>query len=154
MKKIGSILLSVLMLAAFVSCDDTSTEMDKHYNGTFDIKYGLGKVLEYDPVNVNGIDVCQYFDFFETLRFTLHVTDGKITSLSYTNADIPFSPFDFDAPSGDVDCYLDTNVLPNALKLTSTGQAIAYFRNGEFYIPFQLDCKELSYEYRFKEITE
>ena len=29
---------------------------------------------------------------------------------------------------------------------------IAYFQNGEFSIPFQLDSKQLSYKYTFKEI--
>lgn len=147
-------LLTVAAILALSSCNDVSTEMDSNYNGTYDIKYELRKVIEYDPVNVNGIDVYQHFDFFQTLRFTIHVVDEKMSSLSYDNADIPFSPFKFSAPTGTVDCYLDTQARPYELRLKDGGAVIAYFRKGEFYIPFQLDCEELSYEYTFKEVAE
>jgi len=145
------ILLLAAALIAFGGCRPVSNQMDPDLPSDGEIVYTLRQVLEYDPVNVNGIDVCPYFGFFNTLSFTIYVRDGKMVSLQYTDGDIPFSPFKFDIPDGIVDCRLDTDVLPYALKLKETGETVAYFKNGEFYIPFQLDCKDLSYEYRFRE---
>ncbi|MCM1502672.1 MAG: hypothetical protein NC115_08430 [Bacteroidales bacterium] len=146
------LLLAAAVCLAFSACRPVSNQMDPGMPSDGDIVYTLRQVLEYDPVNVNGIDVCPYFDFFSTLRFTIQVRDGKMSYLQYTDGDIPFSPFSFGTGDGFVECRLDMDVLPYALKLVETGETVAYFRNGEFYIPFQLDCKDLSYEYRFREI--
>ena len=154
MKPYVWILVVMLVCGSLTSCEDVPTEMDPNFSGTFDITYTARKVMQYDPVNINGINVAPYFDFFDTMRFTIHVVDNVMTTLSFTNADIPFSPFSFDVPQGEVECLFDTSVLPNRLVIKNTGDVIAYFRNGEFYIPFQLDCEELSYEYTFREISE
>lgn len=154
MKRFLYILLAVSGLIALSACGTESTEMSKDYPSDYDINYALRKVLEKDPVNVNGIDVYPYFDFFKSLRFTIHVREGKMSSIEFSNGDIPFSPFGFDIPSGDAECWFDTENVPNALRLKSTGEAVAYFKGGEFYIPFQLDCKDINYEFTFKEISE
>ena len=52
---------------------------------------------------------------------------------------VPFSPYNFEIPEGRIDCYLDTEALPNELRITGTENVIAYYQNGEFSIPFQLD---------------
>ena len=67
---------------------------------------------------------------------------------------LPFSPYAFEIPSGEVECYLDTEALPNELRIKGTDNVVAYFQNGEFSVPFQLDCEELNYKYTFKEIVE
>lgn len=153
MMKIKSLLFSaVSMLFVAASCTGVSTEMDKNYNQDYEINYELRSVLEKDPVNINGIDVYPYFDFFKSLKFTIKVKGGKMTSVIYDNGDIPFSPFTFAAPSGEVACEFDDTVSPNVLKLKESGDVIATYRNGELYIPFVLDCEELTYEFRFKEV--
>jgi hypothetical protein len=53
-----------------------------------------------------------------------------------------------------VDAYLNTNVLPNELRLTDSEKVIAYYVNGEFSIPFKLDCPSLDYKYTFKSIQQ
>ena len=39
-------------------------------------------------------------------------------------------------------------------RIKGTDNVVAYFQNGEFSVPFQLDCEELNYKYTFKEIVE
>ena len=98
--------------------------------------------------------MAEKFDFFGTLRFTIHVKDNRMASLEFSNGDVPFSPYAFEIPSGEVECYLDTETLPNELRIKGTDNVVAYFQNGEFSVPFQLDCEELNYKYTFKEIVE
>lgn len=154
MKKYLFALLSICGLLLVPSCEQVSTEMDPDYPSDYDIDYSLREVLEKDPVNINGIDIYPYFDFFSTLRFTIHVKDGKMSTLEFNNGDIPFSPFSFEIPAGEVECYYDSQVSPNALKLKSNDAVVAYFKSGELYIPFKLDCKEIDYEYRFRKVAE
>ena len=134
------------------SCVGEGTEMDLDYNGTYDVTYCLKSVLEYDSVNVGGINVYPYFDFFKSFRFTIHFVDEKISSVNLNNGDIPVSPYSFSLSEGDVDCYLETSVVPYELRVKSSGDVLAYYLRGEFYIPFQLDCDEISYEYRFSPV--
>ena len=152
MKKYAFIFSLAAVLFAFSACDDVSDEMTSDYPSDYTIDYGVRQVLQYDPMNINGIDVSGKFAFFGTLRFTIYVKDSKMTSLKFSLGDVPFSPFAFDVPAGEVDCELDTEALPNELRIKGTGNVIAYFQNGEFSIPFQLDCKSLNYKYTFKEI--
>ena len=155
MLKFKSLLFTaVSILFAAAPCTGVSTEMDKDYNQDYDINYELRAVLEKDPVNINGIDVYPFFDFFKSLRFTINVRDGKMTSLIFDNGDIPFSPFSFTVPSGTVACEFDDSVSPNVLRLKDSKDVIATFRNGELYIPFVLDCEEITYEFRFKEVIQ
>ena len=150
--KYSLLLFAACSLLLQSSCKPASAEADPDYPSDYDINYELREVLEIDPVNVKGIDVYPYFDFFKTFRFTIHVRDGKMSTVSIENGNMPFSPFSFDTASGEMECYFDSQSSPNALRLKSNGEVIGYFKTGEFYIPFQLDCDQLSYEYRFKEI--
>lgn len=148
-KYIFTVVAAVLCLA---SCQPFSNEMDPDYPTDYQINYTLKQVMEYDPVNVNGIDVYKYFDFFSTLNFTINVVDSKMTSLVFDRGDIPFSPFQFDIPEGEVECWLDSESIPNALRVKGTDDVVAYYKNGQIVMDFQLDCKEISYEFRFKEV--
>ena len=154
MKKYALILTCAAACAALTGCEGVSDRMSSDYPSSYDIKYGIRQVLQYDPMNINGIDVAEKFDFFGTLRFTIHVKDNRMASLEFSNGDVPFSPYAFEIPSGEVECYLDTEALPNELRIKGTDNVVAYFQNGEFSVPFQLDCEELNYKYTFKEIVE
>ncbi len=148
------LLLAACSLFMHQSCKPASAEADPDYPSDYDINYELREVLEIDPVNINGIDVYPYFDFFKTLRFTIHVRDGKMSTLEFTNGDIPFAPHSFNIPAGEVECWFDTSSSPNALRLKSDDSVVAYLKKGELYMPFKLDCQEIDYEYRFKEIVK
>lgn len=155
MKKYLSGLAAVLCgLLLVPACQPVSNEMDPDYPSDYDINYSLKTVTEKDPVNINGIDVYPYFDFFKTFSLTIHVRDGKMATLEVDNGDVPFSPFSFDMPEGEVECYYDSQSSPNVLRLSGSDEPVAYFKSGELYIPFKLDCKDIDYEYRFKEVVE
>lgn len=155
MKKYALILIVVSVLFAIVSCEDENrTQISSDYPSDYDINYGLFHVYQYDEVNINGIDLAQKFDFFETFKLTLHYTDNKISAVTFNNGDVPFSPYSYEIPDGKVDAYLNTSVLPNELRLTESDKLIAYYVNGEFSIPFKLDCPSLDYKYTFKSINQ
>ena len=155
MKKYAFILTVVSVLFAIVSCEDENrTAISSDYPSDYDIHYGLFHVYQYDEVNINGIDLAPKFDFFETFKLTLHYTDNKISAVTFSNGDVPFSPYSYEIPAGKVDAYLNTNVLPNELRLTESEKVIAYYVNGEFSIPFKLDCLSLDYKYTFKSINQ
>jgi hypothetical protein len=148
-----AVLLSVFSL---LSCEDeVSNKMSSDYpqNGT--VTYGLRQVLQYDPMNINGIDISKKMDFFSTVRFTLYYENGKLAKLKYVNGDVPFSPFQFDAVSTvEGECELNYDVLPNELRMKGTDKVIAYYQDGEFIMPFQLDCASLRYKYTFVNIEQ
>lgn len=134
--------------------DEVSNEMTSDYPENFNIEYQLRQVMQYDPVNINGLDVSDKLDFFSTLRFSLQYTNGEISKLTYSNGTIPFSPFAFDTEMDfEADCELVTDVLPNELRIKGTDQVIAYFQNGEFIMPFQLDCSSIRYRYTFVNVN-
>ena len=145
------ILSTILIVFSLFGCDEEiSNKMSSDYPQNYDITYELRQVLQYDPMNINGIDISKKLDFFGTLRFTLHYDEGKLTNLTYSNGDVPISPFSFDAESEfAVDCELDYDVLPNELRISGTDNVVAYYQNGEFVMPFQLDCSSVSYKYTF-----
>jgi hypothetical protein len=126
-----------------------SDDFPKDYN----IEYEIRQVLQYDPMNINGINISRKLDFFSTVRFTLHYKDGKLARLTYSNGDVPFSPFGFEAESEiETDCELDYDIMPNELRIKGTDKVIAYYQNGEFIMPFKLDCGSISYKYTFVNI--
>lgn len=148
-----------LLLTAFfflTGCmKDVSNQMSGDFPENYDIEYGIRQVLQYDPVNINGIDISKKLDFFSSLKFNLHYTGGKISSVSYSNGNIPFSPFNFDNGSDfEAECELDTQVFPNELRIKGTDRVIAYFQNGEFIMPFTLDCGSINYKYTFVNIKQ
>lgn len=151
MKNYKSFILLLLIAVSFFGCEEEiSNQMSSDFPKNYDIEYKLRQVVQYDPMNINGINISGKLAFFSTVRFTLHYKDGKITSLSYTNGDVPFSPFGFKADSKiEADCELDYSVMPYELRIKGTDKVIAYFQNGEFIMPFQLDCSSISYKYTF-----
>jgi len=124
--------------------------IDKNYNGTFDYTFTLQKVLEKDPVNVNGIDIVDELEGYESLALKVYYVDEKITALEFTEGSVPYTAYGFNLPQGKVDCYFDTKCYPNAVKLKSDNSVIAYYKLGQFFFQFQLDCSEITYEYWFK----
>lgn len=155
MKKNTLIFAIVSLLFSLSGCNtDDRVKMSDDYPVDGDINYGIRQVMQYDEVNINGIDVASKFPFFETLRLTIHYTDSKISGVTFSNGEVPFSPYNFEVPSGKVDCYLDTDALPNELRITGTDHVIAYYQNGEFSVPFKLDCPSLDYKYTFKSINQ
>ena len=154
MKKNVFIFTVISVLLSLSGCDTNARlEIDPNYPADYDIQYGIRQVMQYDEVNINGIDIAEKLPFFETFRLTIHYTDSKISGVTFSNGDIPFSPYDFAVPAGKIDCYLDTDALPNELRITGTKNVIAYFQSGEFSIPFMLDCQSLSYKYTFKSVN-
>jgi hypothetical protein len=153
MKKYVLIFAIVSVLFSFLRCDNTDRLiMTSDYPADYDITYGIRQVMQYDEVNINGIDLAAKLPFFETFRLTIHYADSKVSAVTLSNGNIPFSPYDFDIPAGKTACYLDTEALPNALRIAGTDHVIAYFQNGEFSIPFKLDCSALDYKYTFKSV--
>jgi hypothetical protein len=138
------------MLFGAAGCYETSDKMTDNYPADYDVTYGLRQVVQYDPMNIDGINVGPKFDFFNTLRFTIHYTDGRITAAGFTNGGVPFSPFGFNVPDGRFEVDFDTDASPNELRIKGTDNVLAYFMNGEFSVPFRLDHSTISYKYTFK----
>lgn len=152
-RAIFGLLTAFILLTGCVK--DVSNQMSEDYPENYDIDYEIRQVLQYDPVNINGVDISDKLDFFGSLKFSLHYKEGKITSVTYSNGNIPFSPFNFDAGSDfEVECSLDTNVFPNELRVKDSDQVIAYFQNGEFTMPFALGCGSINYKYTFVNIEQ
>jgi len=151
------------ILAAFIatvsSCVSVSTDWKADLHpGDYEINYGLNKVLEIDPVNVSGIDVKPYFEFFDSYRMKLYVTDGSISAVEFNPGEIPFTAYGFDLPTGKTECYFDSTVLPNVLRIKSgatksaNDKVFATLLKGEFYVEFNLDYKDITYRYYFKTV--
>lgn len=150
MKK--QILIFVALLGLGLgSCGDTPNEMTDNYPTDYDVVYGLRQVLQYDPMNIDGINIVDKLGFFSSLRFTIHFEESKVAGVTFSNGEVPFSAFGFAVPEGRFDCVLDTDVIPNVLR-TTDGKTIAQFTNGEFSIPFRLDHSTVSYKYTFKSV--
>jgi hypothetical protein len=106
-------------------------------------------VLQIDPLNTSGIDIKSYFDWFDTYSLTVYVENGKYAYCEVSTGDIPFNPYGFQLPAGKQPCSLDNSVSPMAIRLSS-GEVLARYRQGQFVVPFQLDCSDISYEFWFK----
>jgi hypothetical protein len=145
------VMLSVMFLIAGCDAEDRSI-ISPDYPTDYEINYGLFHVYQYDEVNINGIDLYSRLDFFKSFKLTLYYTDSKISAVEFDNGEIPFSPFQYVIPEGKKDAYLNTEVLPNELRLVDSETLVAYFVNGEFSIPFKLDCPDIDYKYTFKSI--
>jgi hypothetical protein len=143
------LIFAMLLGIGLGSCSAPSNEMTDNYPTDYDLVYGLRQVLQYDPINVDGVNLVDKLDFFGSLRFTIHYEGGKVVAATFSNGEVPFSAFGFSVPSGRFECRLDTDMLPNSLVMAN-GDVIAQFKNGEFAIPFQLDHSTVSYKYTFK----
>ena len=145
----------LLIIFFFIGCEEEiSNKMSADFPQDYDIEYEIRQVMQYDPMNINGIDISEKLDFFSTVKFTLHFNGGKITNLTYSNGEVPFSPFGFEADSQiEAECELDYDVMPNELRIKGTDNVVAYYQNGEFIMPFQLDCGSISYKYTFVDVN-
>lgn len=156
MKRIIFFVLSITLAALAISAcvevygDKEHYVVDKEHNGTFHHTFVLQKVLEKDPVNVNGLDILNELEGYESLSLKVYYVDDKITALEFTEGEVPYTAYGFAIPEGKVDCYFDTNCFPNAVRLKSDDSVIAYYKLGQFFFPYQLDCSDISYEYWFK----
>lgn len=153
--------MAAVFVMAISGCVKVSTDWKADLHpGTYEINYGLSKVVEIDPVNVSGIDVMPYFDFFDGYRMKLSIVDGKISNVEFIAGDVPFSAYEFPVPSGKAACYFDNSTLPNVIRLQNGGTpspsdpVVATLYKGEFYVEFHLDFEDISYRYYFKSIEE
>ena len=65
MRKYALIFTVISALLSLSSCEDNSrTEMSSDYPADYDIEYGIRQVMQYDEVNINGIDLAAKFSFF------------------------------------------------------------------------------------------
>ena len=146
---LSSIVAALSLLSSCVEVMPKNTEFDSPNTGTYDYTFVLNKALEIDPLNTTGIDLMPYLDWFSSFQFKVYVVDGKYTACEIDNGNIPFSPYTFAIPQGKVNCKFDTSSSPWTLKLDS-GDVVAVYKQGQFMIPFQLDCADISYEYWLK----
>lgn len=84
MKKNILIFAIASLLFSLAGCDtDDRVKMSKDYPADGDINYGIRQVMQYDDVNINGIDIASKFAFFDTFRLTIHYTDSKISGVTF-----------------------------------------------------------------------
>lgn len=165
MKKYAIILAAALLAGTFAGCEDEATlpyipvekpddttPPDGKDPATHTVTYRLDKVLLCAPENTNGTNIIGKFNFFASMRMTLSVSPTK-TTLVLDNGEIPFYPFSEKLPAGEIECELDTNVSPNVLRIKGSETEIATFENDGFTISFQLDCKSLTYKYKFRSLN-
>ena len=100
-------------------------------------------------MNVNGIDIKPYFDWFDSFQLEIRRTDGKITGIKMNNGNIPHDMYGFNLPTEEVECYFDNSVQPNAIRRKSDDQIVAVFRKGVVCMEFNMDCKTVSYRFMF-----
>ena len=74
------------------------------------------------------------------------------TTVTFDNGDIPFVPFPEALSEGPIQCVLDSNVIPNVLRVKGSDTIIATFDADGFTTQFQLDSKLLTYKYKFKSL--
>lgn len=146
---LSSLVVSLFAFSACVEVVPQNTVAETQNLGDYEYTFTLHKVLEIDPLNTTGIDLTPYLDWFSTFSIKVYVEDGQYVACEVNNGQVPFSPYSYSIPSGKQECTLDTTESPWTLKLKS-GQVVATYRQGQFYIPFQLDCADITYEYWFK----
>ena len=112
------------------------------------VVYSLNAALQIDPMNLAGINLLDHMNIFDGFTFSIYREDGKIVAAEL-NHNLPFS-FLESPLEGKQACYFDAESIPQAIRLTSNDALVATYTLGEFYISFQLGCKEVSYELRFK----
>lgn len=165
MRKYLLILLAALIASAFSGCKDdaafpfipvdkpgTTTPPEGNDPTPHRVTYRLDKVLLCSPENAAGVNIINKFDFFASMRMTLSVSPTQ-TTLLFDNGDIPFYPLSEALPEGEILCELDASVSPNVLRIQDSDTVIATFEKDGFTISFQLDCKSLTYKYKFKSLN-
>ena len=101
------------------------------------------------PTENEGSYTYTYRLRFDTYSLTVYVENGKYAYCEVSTGDIPFNPYGFQLPAGKQPCSLDNSVSPMAIRLSS-GEVLARYRQGQFVVPFQLDCSDISYEFWIK----
>jgi hypothetical protein len=159
MKRKLLILAAMSMIFSWQGCNDVAHNWPSGGNSTIPeepkgdvVTYVLGQVLQYDPANVDGVDILGELDFFGGMTLTLYLTDGEITALEFDNDCVPFLPYSFDVPTEKVECLLDKSVTPNEIRLKATNEVIAVLDKGKMMVDFRLDSEQLSYRYTFKTV--
>ena len=148
------VILGLLAAAALATgCVKTlnlhDTTMDEEYEPDKVSTFFLWKALQIDDVNVNGIDIKPYFDWFDSFQLEIRRTDGKISGIKMNNGNIPNDMYGFNLPTEEVECYFDNSVQPNAIRRKADDQIVAVFRKGVICMEFNMDCKTVSYRFMF-----
>ena len=145
MKKYAIILTAALFVCAFSGCDEETTlpyiPVEKPDNNT---------PPEGDDPDTYTVTYGK-LDYFPSLRMTLNVSP-LATTVTFDNGDIPFVPFPEALSEGPIQCVLDSNVIPNGLRVKGSDTVIATFEQDGFTTQFQLDSKLLTYKYKFKSL--
>ena len=145
MKKYAIILTAALFVCAFSGCDEETTlpyiPVEKPDNNT---------PPEGDDPDTYTVTY-RKLDYFPSLRMTLNVSP-LATTVTFDNGDIPFVPFPEALSEGPIQCVLDSNVIPNGLRVKGSDTVIATFEQDGFTTQFQLDSKLLTYKYKFKSL--
>ncbi|MBQ6577405.1 MAG: hypothetical protein IJL91_06625 [Bacteroidales bacterium] len=153
MKRLLHIIATAVMIPALFACQRVSIPIeqpDPDMPQDYELTFVLNKVMQYDPINVNGIDLLPETDFYNGLSLKLYFEQGKIAALEITEGEIPYTAYKFALPRGKVSCYFDRNIYPNAIRRSDTKDIIACYKRGQFFVPYQLDCSTVKYEYWFK----
>ena len=110
--------------------------------------YYLNEVLLCDPAHPAGINIKDKVNFFSSMSMTIKQSPTKLlVSIDYSNS--PFDAWGVELPEGDMECTLDTGVVPNELR-TVDGLLLATFERNGFTVSFQLDSDQLTYKYKFQ----
>ena len=149
------VILGLLAAAALATgCVKTlnlhDTTMDEEYEPDKVSTFFLWKALQIDDVNVNGIDIKPYFDWFDSFQLEIRRTDGKISGIKMNNGNIPHDMYGFNLPTEEVECYFDNSVQPNAIRRKTDDQIVAVFRKGVICMEFNMDCKSVSYRFMYR----
>lgn len=151
------LLITIAAAVFFTGCVKVlglhDTTADPNYEPNKVSTYYLWKALQIDDVNVNGIDIKPYFDWFDTFQLQIRRENGKICGIKMNNGDIPHDNYGFNLPTEEVQCYFDNSVQPNAIRRTSDDQVVAVFRKGVICMEFQLDCATVSYRFMFSGVN-
>ena len=148
MKKYAIILTAALFVCAFSGCDEETTLPYIPVE-----KPDINTPPEGDDPDTYTVTYRLYgkLDYFPSLRMTLNVSP-LATTVTFDNGDIPFVPFPEALSEGPIQCVLDSNVIPNGLRVKGSDTVIATFEQDGFTTQFQLDSKLLTYKYKFKSL--
>lgn len=157
MKRKNAPFAMAILLLALAACKDDGTtygggkEPEPQESRDTSVEYSIRQVLRTDPETPGGVDVAPAFDFFDDVRLTLWLHGLDITHLLYEKGSVPFSPFDYEVPTGKVECALDRTVEPAEIRIKETGALFAVVEAGEVVVNFRLDNEAVGYKYKFGE---